>query len=535
MILMSTLVSSLPDTLVGHLNLRTLAHIVILVIVLLYPLAFAGMYAGDAEIHLVYGESAANGHFFEFNPGEKSSGVTSIGYMVVVSALFKIFPAFYVPLVLKVINVAAWYVLVGLVYLLARRVVANEWWALAAAAVSGLLPGSAYNSTIGMENGLFAAVVFGAIYLIVRWRWLDPSSQSDVSRDIVIGTFLAIGASLRPEGLLLVPIVIGYRCWIIRHSFLRPMMIISHVIAGAPFVLIAGSLVLFHVSETGDVLPSSGLSRIAISTREAIYLGPFWFNPKFAERLVYYLPVTILWLVGNWIILRSHITQSVYVERLLIILFWTFFLLYSTVLGSAHLARYIIFLMPMFILIAVIGAQWLWESGPEIIRKNNVLRWTGLAFGVLGISVIFGVETDIRRDLGAHDELLQAMRAPAERTGFSNAMITKLGDPTERPISLAYQEVQLRYWLDERFVVRSLDGRVDKAMIDFVQNGFFDHIGYLKQREVDFVMDLVNYNHEDTQWSLGRLNSLAVGDVEIRDGIVFRKLDSGAVEVSYTP
>jgi hypothetical protein len=100
---------------------------------------------------------------------------------------------------------------------------------------------------------------------------------------------------------------------------------------------------------------------------------------------------------------------------------------------------------------------------------------------------------------------------------------------------LAYQEVQLRYWLDQRFVVRSLDGRVDKVMMDFVQDGTFDHIGYLKQRDVDFVVDLVNYNRDDTQWSLGRLNSLDPGEVEIRDGIAFRKLDSGVIEVNYIP
>ncbi|MCH2320062.1 MAG: hypothetical protein MK384_00210 [SAR202 cluster bacterium] len=532
---MSTPVPALDNPLLQSLNLKVFARIITLIIILVYPLVFAGMYAGDAEIHLVYGESASKGHFFEFNPGEKSSGVTSIGYMMVVSALFKLFPSFYVPLVLKLINVAAWYALVGLVYLIARRLLTSEWWALAATSVSGLLPGSAYNSTIGMENGLFAAVIFGSIYLIIRWRWLDPDSQSGAGRDIVIGTCLAISASLRPEGLLLVPLIIGYRCWIMRGSILRPLVILSHGLTATPFVLIAGAMVLFHISQTGDVLPSSGLSRMVSSTRDAIYLGPFWFNPKFAERLVYYLPVTVFWLVGNAVILRTHMMQGIHTERLLVILFWTFFLLYSTVLGSAHLARYVIFLMPMFVLIATVGARWFWEHGPEIIRQNNALRWTGLAVGAIGISLIFAIETDIRRDLGAHDELIRAMRAPEQRTEFSDAMMTNLGNPTERPISLAYQEVQLRYWLDQRFVVRSLDGRVDKVMMDFVQDGTFDHIGYLKQRDVDFVVDLVNYNRDDTQWSLARLNSLDPGDVETRNGITFRKLDSGVIEVVYNP
>ena len=112
MIPLSTPSPWLDDPPLRSLNLRVVARIVTVAIILVYPLVFAGMYAGDAEIHVVYGESASNGHFFEFNPGEKSSGVTSIGYMMVVSALFKLFPSFYVPLVLKLINVAAWYALV---------------------------------------------------------------------------------------------------------------------------------------------------------------------------------------------------------------------------------------------------------------------------------------------------------------------------------------------------------------------------------------------------------------------------------------
>ena len=54
----------------------------------LYPLLYSGMYAGDAEIHLVYGENASKGCFFCFNPGEPSSGVTSPGWMLIIAMMF---------------------------------------------------------------------------------------------------------------------------------------------------------------------------------------------------------------------------------------------------------------------------------------------------------------------------------------------------------------------------------------------------------------------------------------------------------------
>ena len=67
MIPMSTASPWLDDPPLQSLNLKVVARIVTVAIILVYPLVFAGMYAGDAEIHLVYGESASNGHFFEFH------------------------------------------------------------------------------------------------------------------------------------------------------------------------------------------------------------------------------------------------------------------------------------------------------------------------------------------------------------------------------------------------------------------------------------------------------------------------------------
>src|SRR4029078_2904336 len=80
-----------------------------LILVFIYPLLFRGMFAGDSEIHLVYGENAAQGHYFEFNPGEKSPGVTSPGYMMFLAMLFKTFPIQWVPLAMKGANLLGWY------------------------------------------------------------------------------------------------------------------------------------------------------------------------------------------------------------------------------------------------------------------------------------------------------------------------------------------------------------------------------------------------------------------------------------------
>jgi hypothetical protein len=504
------------------------------VLVLLYPAAYIGMYAGDAEIHLVYAENAANGDFFEFNRGEKSSGVTSPGYMMMLAALFKLAPATLVPAIVKSLNLLWWYGLVLLVFLIARRLIPTPPWAYLAALVAGLLPGSAYNSTIGMENGLFGLLVMLVIYLMVRWRWLSPDVPVRPHRELLLGALLGLAALLRPEGLVFASISLAYRSAALRSSIFSFNAVVARlVLPSIPFLLLTAGLVLFHMSETGDILPSSGLSRVSLSSRDSYFLGPLWFNAKFTERLVYYLPLTGVWLIGNWLILSRRWSSGTSVEGLLLALFWTFFLLYSTVLGAAHLARYVIFIMPMMVLVAGIGAMWLWTWLSRVVPTDlRGVRVAAFVVGVVGLGAVFAVETHLRRDLGSRSELARVMRAPEERRAFSNDLLALVGNPSSVPVSVAYQEVQVRYWLDDRFVVRSLDGRVDKTLLGHIQGGNYDHIGYIKDREIDFIMETPNYNRDESAWSLARLNELKDGEELSRDGLVFRRLPGGHFAVS---
>ena len=84
--------------------------------VLLYPLAYADVYAGDAVIHLIYAENAARGHFYEFNLGEVTAGVTSTGYMLLLAGLFRLLPAPLVPIAAKLLGALAWFASLAFVY-----------------------------------------------------------------------------------------------------------------------------------------------------------------------------------------------------------------------------------------------------------------------------------------------------------------------------------------------------------------------------------------------------------------------------------
>ena len=116
------------------------------------------------------------------------------------------------------------------------------------------------------------------------------------------------------------------------------------------------------------------------------------------------------------------------------------------------------------------------------------------------------------------------MRGPEERGAFSEELFNRLGRPDDLPIIVALQEVQVRYWLDSRFVVRSLDGRVDPVLLSYATGDGIDHIGYLDNRGVQFLLDAPNYNRDPNLWSLNRLRDMKVGEVRSHGGLTFSRL-----------
>jgi hypothetical protein len=116
------------------------------------------------------------------------------------------------------------------------------------------------------------------------------------------------------------------------------------------------------------------------------------------------------------------------------------------------------------------------------------------------------------------------MKAPKERESFSNALFDRVGQPENLPIAIALQEVQIRYWLDDRFVVNSLDGRTDPLLLDYASSNGIDHIGYLKARDIRFLLDTPRYNKDSQAWSLLDLNSLEANDTTDHAGLTFTRL-----------
>lgn len=494
-----------------------------------HPLLYCLHFAGDAQVHLVFAEAAARGRFFEFNPGEITPGVTSPGYMLVLALLFRALPITVVPIAVKLLNLAAWYVFCWFVYRIAAIVTRDKRWAFAVLLVTALMPGSAYNANVGMENGLFAAVLWGWLVGATRWQWFDSgrldesaNGQRVLLTEVVLGTLLGIGCWLRPEGFVVATIA-----HLVRLSRGRPAFSVARILGILVLLVLAGGVLLFHWRFTGHWIPTSALSRVTIMASRRWGGDFFAFYPGFSLRLLAYLPITIFFLIGCHRVVVSRSRDPIVLFAMAS--FWVFFVAYSVVLGSAHLARYVLFVMPMMIVIAAIGAQSVCAAtlGGDVKRRNRRDRW--LLSGAALLACVYVVEAGYRWQTNPRESLLEAMRAPAQRHAYSDALLARLGETRSLPVSLGCESVQIRYQVDERFVIRSLDGRVDPVLLDYVRNGQVDHIGYIKHRHIDFLVEQPSYNPRADVWSLRDLRKLAPGASMQREGVRFRRHDSTSI------
>ncbi len=497
---------------------QRLAAIVAVSIVVLEPFLFAGSFAGDAQVHLVFAENAAHGRFFEFNPGQRVSGETSPGYMLLGAALFRLMPARWVPLGLKALGLGAWYLLCWLVYRVAAKRLSGEAddgrpLAAAAALTSALIPGSVYNANVGMENGLFAAAVWLWIDLAAKWRWFEPSTLEtrtiQIHREVALASLQGIACWLRPEGFVLLAIAHSLR-WRRAHPT-TGVAITGLTIAS----MIALANLAFQFEWTGDLVATSVLSRRVLAMHRSLPLGPLQIDPVFAERLLLYLPLTVCAAIGA----RLSAREQSGLDTFLLSVFAAFFILYTFVSGAAQLARYAIFVMPIVALYAARGAREVW-------RQRQPYRRSLIALGAAAFVVTTVAESAYRGNHYYLRLLANAMNAPNERRARTDDLLRRLGPHQELPVVVALEAVQLRYEVDDRIIVRSLDGRVDRDLFAFVHDGAVDHFGYLRALSVDDLLGTPDYNRHDREDSLVSLGNLLPDQSVVRAGLVFRRLPS---------
>jgi hypothetical protein len=416
---------------------------------------------------------------------------------------------------LKVIGLFAWYGFCWLVWRVALRLLADREreraarvWAALAAFVAATFAGSVYNANVGMENGLFATVIWSWIALALRWGSFEPADPSP-RRELVLSLILGIAGWLRPEAVAVA--LMAFACRVGRsrsRATLLTSLFVTLIVAGLAFV--------FEWARTGDIVPTSILSRRILAMPTTLSLGPLAVDPTFAKRLIIYLPLTGLFFVGAGAREHASSPRVRALKRFLTALFACFFGLY-TFAGTPHLARYLIFLIPILVIGAAAGARRLWCAGTRSARAIVV-------FAALAIAILATVEPFRRADLYPPGQLASAISAPALRKRHTDELLRVLGAPMEGHLVVGLESVQIRYELDDRITVRSLDGRVDPMLLRFVGRDAVDHVGYLLARHVDVLLAAPSYNRDQSSWSLAMLRQLPTGQALEHDGLLFRRI-----------
>ena len=203
---------------------------------------------------------------------------------------------------------------------------------------------------------------------------------------------------------------------------------------------------------------------------------------------------------------------------------------FSTILPSVHLARYTIFLWPLLALVGVYGGS-RWASG----RPRSVVLGAAGVLGALQLGV-YGYELSLRSQMGRGHRWSEVARAVGDRAENTDALLAWLGHRGPLPVRIGLVEVQMRYFLDDRVIVRSLDGIVDGVFNEHVQSGpdgvAYDYLGYLEARHVDYLLD---YPELGTTWSPHALKELSPGTVIDEEGVRFERLAGGATRLTYLP
>ena len=170
----------------------------IMFMALVHQLVFRATIAEDAYITFRYALNLASGNGPVFNPGERVEGYSNFLWMIVLSALHRLF-GIDIPLIARVLGVGAALLTIVLTYRLSLKVTEGHRHASLIAALIVAASGSfvAYGPS-GMETSLFVLLTVSTVLCTISelWTWT--------------GLLVGLSTMTRPEGLLFLPPLAGW-------------------------------------------------------------------------------------------------------------------------------------------------------------------------------------------------------------------------------------------------------------------------------------------------------------------------------------
>ncbi|MGH7420605.1 MAG: hypothetical protein ACREI4_03160 [Candidatus Rokuibacteriota bacterium] len=326
----------------------------------------------DSWIHMQFARNLAEGHGFSYNPGVPVSGSTAPLWTLVLGGAFAAFGSH--PVLAKVLGIAATLGAAWLAGRLALFWTGRRELGLLASVLVALAGPIAWGALSGMEVGLAALLVTGALVLHTRGRvW--PASAA-----------LGLATLARPETALLLPLF-----WLGGPLTWRRALGWGLPVAGclAPWVV-------FNLATTGTALPASAAAKIEgglvgflAGVREplttALVTRPWQFLMEWARwlwQVDVLLPILLLPGLG-W--LARHAGRAALAPACVLLLHPIAMALLAPYRGpSFQEGRYSIHLLPLALVVAVAPLATLMPHSPlspgggegrGLRRMGGQLRW----------------------------------------------------------------------------------------------------------------------------------------------------------------
>jgi hypothetical protein len=154
------------------------------------------------------------------------------------------------------------------------------------------------------------------------------------------------------------------------------------------------------------------------------------------------------------------------------------------------------------------------------------------------LGLIYGYEFRLRHAMLAGQHPLPAVRdARANRPAATDALIHELQANGPFPVSVGFIEVQMRYFFDDRIVVRTMDGIVDNRFNSFVHRTpggvAYDYTGFFKHVGLDYIAEYLDLNPTADDWSPAALERMPAGSIATHDGVRFQRLTGRMTRLTY--
>ncbi len=462
--------------------------------------------AGDAQVHLAIAERFVDGEPFRYNPGGELVVASTSPFWTLLLVLYYLLVGAGAPLLLKMTGVVVWLATAVLLYRLSRKTWHfSEPISLAVTALWLAHTVVVANALNGLENGL------GALQLLWLYR-LTLAGHLTRRRAAGMGLLLGWALLTRPDvglfALLLVGALLGWQ----RQDFVANLPA-----AATHFLLLAGlaALVLlpwygYQFSVTGKLVTDSSVARLYTGRQGALPLlgGWLYFHPKALLSLAAaFLPlgIGIVGLLVSWWVGWRKGERALFAQGTAVLLVGFGLLFFSLGVGAEAFGRYFLPLYPFFFLAGVAGL---------VEVAGWIKRWRETAVRpFIGLVILFLLATsgyDYYRRLGpgrfVPDRTLDVIYGPANLQYYSANLFDLVNAPAQRKAAtdqlladlqasnlfhatIAVTEVQLRYFVDERVKVLSLDGRTSANILDYFdrESGVPDFAAYFRATRPDFV------------------------------------------------